>query len=490
VNSANASRLVGRPRGTALAAWIAASLLLTSCAVGPRYQRPALAVAKNWTVAQSPGTNSREPAEQWWTSFNDAELERLMERAVAANLDLKLAAARIAEARAAAGITKSGLLPSVNASATATRNRQRVIAASPAPAAKSAVLVPIEFNNYQGGFDASWELDVSGRIRRGVQAANADARAATEARRAVLVTVLGEVGRSYVELRGLQLRLDIAEKNIKTQQDTLELTEARAKAGLATELDVARAKAQLETTHSVVPTLQSGIETSIHRLSVLLGEEPGALSAELEPKARVPVLPPTVPVGLPTDLLERRPDIREAEAQVMAATARVGEAKADFFPRLLLLGTAGRQASQLHDLTLGMGNYFGVGPAISLPIFTGGRLRSQLRVQDARLQQAAISYRAAILAALEETEDALVSYSQEQARRERLEEAVKSNQQAVQLSSETYRAGLTDFLSVLDAQRELYANEDLLAQSRTAQAVNLVALYKALGGGWQSLPQP
>jgi len=192
---------------------------------------------------------------------------------------------------------------------------------------------------------------------------------------------------------------------------------------------------------------------------------------------------------MPSDLLERRPDIRETEAQVMAATARVGEAKADFFPRFLLFGTAARQASQLHDITLGMGNVFGAGPAISLPIFTGGRLRAQLHVQDARLQQAVIGYRKVILTALEETEDALVNYSQEQKRRVRLENAVKSNEEAVQLSSETYRAGLTDFLSVLDAERELYANEDLLAQSRATQAVNLIALYKALGGGWQSFPQ-
>jgi len=185
--------------------------------------------------------------------------------------------------------------------------------------------------------------------------------------------------------------------------------------------------------------------------------------------------------------MERRPDIRQAEAQIAAATARVGEAKANFFPRFVLLGSAGRQASQLHDITLGMGNFFGVGPAVSLPIFTGGRIRSELRVQDARLQQSVIEYRSAVLAALEESENALVGYSQEQTRRERLESAVNSNQEAVRLSSELYKAGLTDFLAVLDAQRELYANQDLLAQSRIAQTVNLIALYKALGGGWQSV---
>jgi NodT family efflux transporter outer membrane factor (OMF) lipoprotein len=446
-------------------------------------------MAPQWNVDPAHGTSAGEPAEQWWKSFNDREFEKLVQQAVQANLDLQLAAARLAEARAARGIAKSELFPSINASAGATRNRQNVIGL-PAGSSGQPRIVPIEFGNFQGGFDASWEVDVFGRVRRGLQAATADADAAAEARRAVLVAVLGEVGRSYAELRGFQLRLDIAEKNIAIQQDTLELTQARAKAGLATELDVERAAAQLETTRSAVPTLASGVASAIHRLSVLLGKEPDALRAELLPGAPVPVTPPDVPVGLPSDLLERRPDIRQAEAQIVAATARVGEAKAEFFPRFLLLGTAGRQASQLHDITLGMGNFFAAGPAVTLPIFTGGRIRSQVRVQDARLQQSVITYRSAVLSALEETEDALVAYSEEQSRREHLESAVKSNEESVRLSSELYKAGLTDFLSVLDAQRELYSDEDLLAQSRTAQTVDLIALYKALGGGWQSFPQP
>jgi len=463
-----------------------ALLFLSGCAVGPRYKRPAAPVAQQWSGEQARGTSTGEPVEQWWLSFNDPEFRSLIERAVKANLDLKLATARIAEARAVRGIAKSGLFPTVEASASATRNRQRVIA----PANGAAAIVPVEFNNFQGGFDASWELDVFGRVRRGLQAANADVAAAREARRDVLVAVLGEVGRTYAELRGFQFRLDIAQKNIATQQDTLDLTKSRATAGLATELDVARAAAQLETTRSVVPSLQSGIEISIHRLSVLLGQEPSALRAEVSPTAPVPMIPPEVPVGLRSELLERRPDVRQAEAQIAAATARVGEAKAEWFPRFTLFGSAGRQASQLHEITLGMGNFFSAGPAVSLPIFTGGRIRSNIRVQDARLQQVVIGYRSTVLSALEETENALVNYSEEQSRRERLENAVKSNEEAVRLSSELYKAGLTDFLSVLDAQRELYANEDLLAQSRAAQAVNLFALYKALGGGWQSVALP
>ncbi|HET7438636.1 MAG TPA: efflux transporter outer membrane subunit, partial [Nitrospira sp.] len=424
-----------------------------------------------------------EPVAEWWSTFNDSQLDGLVKRAVQNNLDLQLATARIAEARAVRGVVRSGLFPSVGAGVSATRNRQRVIA-------PGGEVGEAEFNNFEGQLDASWELDVFGRIRSGVKAATADTVAAEESRRAVLVSLLGELGRSYANLRGLQLRLVVAEKNIRTQEETLEVTQARSKAGLATDLDVERALAQLETTRSAVPSLKSGIQTEIHRLSVLLGEDPGALADELSVTAPVPATPPGVPVGLRTELLERRPDLRESEAEIVAATARVGEAKAEYFPRFVLFGTAGRQAAQLHDLSLGVGNFFSAGPAISVPIFTGGRIRSNIRIQDARQQQSVLRYRSAVLSALEETENALVNYSNEQSRRERLENAVHANEEAVTLSNDRYRAGLTDFLSVLDAQRELYANEDLLAQSRTSQTLDLIALYKALGGGWQPFSQP
>lgn len=472
----------------AVSALISGSLLLLSgCAAGPRYARPATSVPQQWTVDQSHGTNSLEPAADWWTAFKDPTLEKLIGRGVEANLDLKLAAARVAEARAQHGVETSKLFPTINASFSATRNRNLIVAV-PGASQPSAGIVPLEVNNFQSGFDTLWELDFSGRIRKGMEAANADTAAAAEARRNVLVTVLGDIGRSYTELRGFQLRLDIAANNIRIQQDTLDLTKSRAAAGLATDLDVSRAQAQLETTRSAVPTLQSGVEVSIHRLSVLLGQEPGALLEELLPGAPVPLIPPQVPLGTPSELLERRPDIRQAEAQLDAAAARVGEAKAEWFPRFVLSGTAGRQANQLHDISLGLGNFFTAGPSISVPVFTGGRIRSNIRVQDARRRQAVISYQSTVLRALEETENALVNYAQEQTRLQRLESAVSSNRDAVHLASELYKAGLTDFLSVLDAQRDLYSNEDLLAQSRTTETTNLIALYKALGGGWQVFP--
>jgi multidrug efflux system outer membrane protein len=461
------------------------ALSLAGCSVGPRYRRPEISVSPQWAAPEARGAMAGEPVAQWWTSFNDPQLASLVDRAVKGNLDIQLAAARLKEARAARGVARSALFPSIGAGVAATRNRQRTVAVT------GGVVQPkqIEINNFEGNFDASWELDVFGRVRQGVRAAAADTVAAEEGRRGVLVALLGEVGRAYTELRGLQLRLAIAEKNIGTQQDTLEVAEARAKAGLATQLDVSRAAAQLETTRSGIPALESGIQAAMHRLSVLLGQDPGALAAELSSSAPVPVTPPEVPIGLRSDLLQRRPDLLQSEAEIVAATARVGEAKAELFPRFTLLGTAGRQAAQLHDITLGVGNFFSAGPAISVPIFTGGRIRSNIRIQDARLEQSVIRYRAAVLSALEETENALVSYSNEQERRARLQRAVQANEEAVKLSNDRYRAGVTDFLSVLDAQRELYANEDLLAQSRTAQTLNLIALYKALGGGWQGFPE-
>lgn len=441
-----------------------------------------------WATTSSRGTSTEQASsDDWWNSFHDDELTRLVQRATSKNLDLRLAALRVEEARAVRGIAKSGFYPSVGATGSASRVRERIATASGGSSAKPPSFASAELNNFEVGFDASWEIDVFGGIRNEVRAASADVRASQESRREILVTLLGDVARSYADLRGFQLRLQIAERNIQTQQDTVDLTKSRAAGGLATELDVSRAVAQLETTRAIIPLLQSAMEASIHRISVLLGEEPGALQKELEASAPVPVVPPNVPIGLPSDLLKRRPDIRQADAAIAAAAARVKVARADYFPRFTLLGSAGRQATQLHDLTLGMGNFFSAGPAISLPIFTGGRIRSNVAVQNARWKEAQVLYQSTVLNSLEETEDALVNYSQEQERRDRLESAVSQSRVALELSTELYKSGLVDFLTVLDAQREVYSNEDLLAQSQTTVTTNLVALYKALGGGWESL---
>ena len=437
--------------------------------------------------SQAAGATSDPAVAQWWSTFRDPELDSLIVRAVRANLDLKIVASRLLEARAARGVARSALLPSIEATESPERVRGGLTQGifRPNAGTQSSLLAPYETNIFQQGFDASWEIDFFGGKRHALAAATADVSATEEARRNTLVSLLAEVARNYSELRGTQRRLEIAASNIKLQTDTLELTRVRAEAGLGTELDVERQASQLAATEATVPALESATEMSIHRLSVLLGEEPGALTSELTEAKPLPATPPVVPVGLSSDLLKRRPDIRRADAEIAAATARVGVARSDFFPKITLTGSAGRQGTSWSGLTLGAGNFFAIGPAIKLPIFTGGRLRSNLAAEKQRLVEAQLTYQNTVLHSLEETEDALTAYGREQERRERLQAAAEASQQATQLANELYTRGLSDFLSVLDAQRDQLAIEDNLVQSDTAVVTNLVALYKALGGGWQ-----
>jgi NodT family efflux transporter outer membrane factor (OMF) lipoprotein len=436
--------------------------------------------------SQIPGASSDPAMEQWWSSFHDRELDSLIERAVRANLDMKIAASRLLEARAARGLARAGLLPSVETIESPQRVRGGLTQGifRPNTGSQSSLLAPYETNILQQGFDASWEIDLFGGKRHALEAATADVAATDEARRNTLVSLLAEVARNYGELRGTQRRLEIAANNIKLQTDTLDLTKARAEAGLGTELDVERQASQLAATQAMVPTLESAKVMSIHRLSVLLGEEPGTLAPELTEAKPLPATPPVVPVGLSSDLLRRRPDVRRADAEVAAASARVGVARSDFFPKITLTGSAGRQGTSFSGLTLGAGNFFAVGPAIRLPIFTGGRLRANMEAQKQRLNQAELAYRSTVLRSLEETENALTAYGREQERREHLQAAAQSSRESARLANELYTRGLADFLTVLDAQRQQLAIEDDLVQSDTAVVTNLVALYKALGGGW------
>ena len=467
-------------------------LLLTGCETKPKVQTPKAHVPAGWNEPVAHGVVVDSTAvREWWKTFQDPTLDTLVERAGRANLDLRLAAERVTEARAARGVSKSALLPSVATSGGYTRvrggiaqglNRAGVVSGS--PASRSSLLAPFETNIFQLGFDASWELDFFGGLRHGVDAATADLRATEEGERDVLVTMLAEIGRNYLELRGTQKRLQIVRSNIETQQQTLDLTRVRYRAGLATDLDVARAAAQLATTQAAIPSLQESQARGAHRLAVLLGEEPGALRAALEKQGPLPLVPSSIPIGLPSDLLLRRPDVRQADAEIAAATARLGVARAERFPKFALTGLMGRQGTSVGGLTLGAGNFFSFGPGVRLPIFTGGRIRSNIAVQDARLQQAATQYESVVLKSLEDVENALAAYSREQERRTKLQQAVDESRRAVGLANELYLRGLGDFLSVLEAQRSRYELEDELAKSETSVVVNLVALYKAVGGGW------
>ncbi len=482
--------------------WLLLAVSAAGYAEVPNGRAPRVAMPASFREAPAPAgitnrsapppagmTNRPVEVTEWWKEFKDPTLDSLVERAARNNLDVRMAASRVAETRAAAGVARAALLPEVGQTTSASRIRGgfsqgvvRVGGVSAGPQASSFVS-PFETGIMQTGFDARWEIDLFGALRKNRNAAKADALAAEETRRDLLLVVTAEVARNYAELRGLQQRLTIAEENREAQRETLELTRARAAAGLASDLDVERQAAQLASTEAVLPALQSAAAQTIHRLGVLVGEQPGALYPELEQRSSLPAAPPEVPVGLPSELLKRRPDIRRAEAEIAAAAARAGAARRDLFPKLVLSGLSGRQATGVSGLTLGAGNFFAIGPGIQLPIFTGGRIRSNIAVQEARWEQSLRRYEQEVLSALEETENALAAHRREQERHTSLAAAVSRSRTAVALARELYLAGLADFLSVLEAQRAQFAAEDELLQSETALRTNLIALYKALGGG-------
>jgi NodT family efflux transporter outer membrane factor (OMF) lipoprotein len=464
---------------------VTALVLLAGCAVGPDYREPKLAMPAGWQEAQQKGVDIR-PVEltQWWTSFNDAPLNSLVERAVKSNLDLRIAEARIREARASRAVTASGLWPTLDVSGSYSRNRS----------SENALMFPsqggsglkLDRNLYDAAIDASWEIDVFGGVRRGVEAADATIEASQYSRRDVLVTLLGDVAKNYIDLRGFQRRLAVARANLKAQQDTSELTRIRFQAGLTSDLEVAQAEAQANTTAAQIPTLESALKQAAYSLDLLLGLSPGALWNDLANETTIPSLPPEVLVGLPSDLLRRRPDIRFAERQLAAATAQIGSAMADLFPKFSLTGLAGLQSISASDWFTGRSRYWSVGPTITWPIFDAGRIRANIEIRNAQQEQALNQYEKTVLAALGDVEKSLVNYSREQARQRSLTDAVAANRRAVEMANELYVRGLNDFLNVLDTQRSLYAAENDLAQSEATMAANLVALYKALGGGWET----
>jgi NodT family efflux transporter outer membrane factor (OMF) lipoprotein len=475
------------------------------------------------------------PPDNWWSAFHDPELDRLIEEAVRKNYDLQIATARVREARFQRSITAADLFPQVETSAgveralgsknvglplggggsggagaggagskpaTPARNAAGNAADSGSgsasggrvtSAAPNTPLTPfgegglpgVTSDLYQVGFDASWELDVFGGNRRRVEAATADVESAVESRRDMIVTLVAEVARNYLELRGAQERVSVARENLAAQNQILELTRSMQKSGLATDLEVARAAGLAATTASTIPPLEAIGVRSIHTLSTLLAEEPNALSAELVVERPLPISPPVVPVGLPSALLLRRPDLRRAERQIAAATARVGSAKADLFPRFFLTGSAGLDSTSASQLFDWESHYFLISPTVTWHLFDAGRIVSNIGLQKANQEEALTQYRGAILTALREVEDALTTYATEQAHRAPLLEALKQNRIAALIARERYEHGLVDFLDVLDAQKNVLSAQDAKTLSDQSVATDLVALYKALGGGWQ-----
>jgi outer membrane protein, multidrug efflux system len=468
-------------------------LISAGCMVGPDYKQPKEQMPAKWVEVSKGATEAPADVKQWWTLFNDPTLNSLIEQAEKANKDLKIAYARIREARAQRTISASGLFPSINTSGSYERTRGSSNA-SP-PSVPSGLVPPSPGTGgsftgaqdlFQGGFDASWELDFFGRIRRSVEASTADVSASEENYRDTLVTLLSEVAVDYLTVRGAQLRLDIAKKNIEAQRQTLELTQVRFEAGLSSDLDVSQARAQLATTESVVPSLEITSRQAMYQLATLLAQTPEYLVGELSREAPIPHIPPEVPVGLPSDLLRRRPDVRRAERQLASATAQIGVATADLFPRISLTGNFGQSSMSLNDIALSSSSFWSIGPTVKWNLFNAGATRANIEVQRARTEQALGTYEKTVLTSLQDVESALVAYSREQTRRDHLVVAVNSNQRAFDISSELYARGLVDFLRVLESQRSLYVTQDQLAVTDQQVASNLVSLYKALGGGWET----
>lgn len=460
-------------------ACVGAVLMICGCiSVGPDYVRPDGATPATWHAGLEEGITDRQSDEEetakWWTALGDPMLSDLVGRAVEGNLDIKEAQARLRESRARLGISRSGLFPSLDATGLATKSRG---------SEETGGGQEREF--YSVGFDAAWELDLFGGVSRSVEAAQADLQAEEEGLRDVLVSLTAEVALNYAELRTAQARLAAVEKNLQVQEESYRLVRTRVAAGLDDELTELQARYNLENARSQLPGLRASINEAMNRLSILLGETPGSLQGLLREQMPVPAAPLEIVVCVPADLLRRRPDIGRAERELAAQTARIGVATAELYPKLTLNGSIGLEALSPDKLLRTTSHAYTIGPRVTWPIFSAGSIRRNIDVQSALQEQALIQYESTILNALEEVENALVSYAEEERRRESLQEAAQAAREAMDLARTNYIAGLSDYDDVLDAQRMLLSLEEQLAQSSGTALTYLIQLYKALGGGWE-----
>lgn len=469
---------------SALASALLVLATLGGCAVGPDYRPPEVQMPDQWNQQLTRGLlEGKADLRTWWAFLGDPVLDGLIERARRGNLSVKQGVARLLEARAVVGVAAGAELPSIGAQGDLERGRlsegvQEELGTS---RQRTSTL-------YQLGLDASWELDLWGRISRNVESADAALQASLEDYRDLLVSLYGEVATTYVEIRTLQTRIEAALGNVRTQQQTLKLVQDRKRAQLASDLEIAQAQLNLATTEAAIPQLRDQLHVAIHRLSVLLGEEPTALYGELATSVPVPKPPASIAIGLPAELLRQRPDVRSAERQLASQTAQIGVATADLYPRLTLSGFLAFQkygtSSFFNKDNLG----FAFGPTVMWNVFDGGRIRSNIAVQDARAEQALFGYEQTVLSALRETQDALVGYAQQSERRDILARSVKAANDSVRLVRSLYVDGLTDFQNVQDQERSKFQQDDAYAQSQGLVIQNLIALYRALGGGWSEPP--
>ncbi len=512
--------------------------LLSGCAVGPDYRQPSPWSPSSWIgvghheARTAPPRGARRvsvpvdtaPSPDWWTQFHDAELTALEKRVARQNLDVRLATIRLVESRAQLREAAASRYPSLTGTAAYTREQfsskeierglqESIPGGSPGGSsggvaggsaagglgsllgsntnldalrgeAGSLKIPPLDL--WQDGVDATWELDLWGRVRRSVEAARATLQASVEDRRSTLIAQFAEVARDYMTLRGQQTQLAVDRDNLRAARESLDLTRARFRGGLTSELDVENAQSQLDSVTAQIPDAERQIAMQINAIGLLLGAPPQALRRELQSTAPIPPVPPLVPVGVPSELARRRPDIREAEAQLHAATANVGVAVAAFYPRVTLSGALNFDSLSFRDLGFWSARAYTFGPSISLPIFQGGQLRGALQLNQARQQEAAVTYQRTVLQAWRDVDDALTAYAADQRMRDALERSVRSYGRALVLARAQYASGLQTFLNVLDAERGLFNARGQLASSNTAISSDLVQLYNALGGGWET----
>jgi multidrug efflux system outer membrane protein len=480
-----------------------ATALLAACTVGPDYVRPDLPTPERFVRDEAPAVTAtdaatngepvtattaetaatQQPEAEFWTGFNDPLLTKLIDDALAANHDLRIALSSYDRANALLRGARFDYLPTITAEGTASDTRSSADQAPGAPRADR------DSENYDASIVAGWELDLFGRIRRNVESQRADASASAADLQAAQVAIVGEVARTYVELRGLQERLRVARENAENQRETLRLVDAQLSAGRGSEFDTARARAQLETTLSRVPALEAAVAFNMHRLAVLTGRTPDALVAELEPQHALPTLPARLDAGTPGELLRRRPDVAAAEARLHAATARIGVATADLFPRFTLSGLIGSQAIDSDALFERDSETRLVALGVDWSFLDIGRVRARIKAADADAEGELARYQQSVLLALEDTENALVRYARARVEDGHLERAADDSAQAARLARVRFDAGAADLLEVLDAERTQLQAQDAFADGRTRSATSAVALYKALAGGWpQRLP--
>jgi multidrug efflux system outer membrane protein len=474
----------------ATAALLLVSTGLSGCLVGPKYKAPAVPTTPSF-VEQDRLNSKSDPAAliQWWKSFGDDELSSLIQRTIAGNLDVEIATARLKESRATLRYTSYGdQLPTVNIVGEFTKSktsRENPQIPKIGSGTGQSTLIPNQYGVYQAYFDASYEIDLFGSVRHTVRAAAADAQSYEDSLRDKLVSAVAEVARDYILLRQYQKEIAVAQDSLLAQKDTLKITEVRYKAGLVTDLDKARAAANVASTEATIPSLQTSEKKTIHAIAVLLGQSPETLYAELQTPRELPQSPPELAVGLPSDLLRRRPDIRQAERNLAAATERVGVQVASLFPSLKLTAQYGGQSGQIGNLADSAARYFSYGPQINWGLLNYPAAKQDIRIYRARQEQQYSTYKKTVLTAFQDVDDSLVAYNAEKQRQLALQEQVRQTQRSFNLAQEKYTRGLTNFLDVLDAQRSLLTAQNSLVESQANLSTDLIALYKAVGGGWQ-----